>query len=340
MGSYTVQSGDTLSGIAQKLGLSSYNDLTGYRSGNPGLIYAGEVLNYGGSAPKSGGTVSASNTGGEYTQFAAQNAQQWKDLLNQQNQTQQSAFDKYSQAISGQESLTSAYDRLKNDLKIPELQQTSSAIQSEIFKVKNLLNNLDQNVTDRTRGTLTTEAQRQRMGAYEAQPLQKNLGTLSTSLEPIMQNLSGANQQVQTLLQLQRSDQDRQLKPLEMQINSLSDRFARELTGFSASKTTELNALVDNINRERELSDREWQRVQQLAQEEREFSRQKQLATMELEKYNSYLDNQSAAAGVGTAPQTFDLGSYMNTPPLNLNKAISSGGLSFAQGSTLNGLRF
>lgn len=48
MGQYTVQRGDTLSGIAKRLGLSSYRDLSGYRSGNPNLIYAGEVLNYGG----------------------------------------------------------------------------------------------------------------------------------------------------------------------------------------------------------------------------------------------------------------------------------------------------
>lgn len=43
---YTVKSGDTLSGIAAKLGLSSYTQLSGYRSGNPNLIYPGEVLYY------------------------------------------------------------------------------------------------------------------------------------------------------------------------------------------------------------------------------------------------------------------------------------------------------
>lgn len=43
---YTVKSGDTLSSIAAKLGLSSYKSLSGYRSGNPNLIYPGEVLYY------------------------------------------------------------------------------------------------------------------------------------------------------------------------------------------------------------------------------------------------------------------------------------------------------
>lgn len=41
----TVRSGDTLSGIAARLGIS-YTQITGYRSGNPNVIYPGEVLSY------------------------------------------------------------------------------------------------------------------------------------------------------------------------------------------------------------------------------------------------------------------------------------------------------
>ena len=40
-----VRSGDTLSGIAARLGIG-YTQLTGYRSGNPNVIYPGEVLHY------------------------------------------------------------------------------------------------------------------------------------------------------------------------------------------------------------------------------------------------------------------------------------------------------
>lgn len=47
---YTVQAGDTISGIAAKLGVST-SAISGYRSGNPNLIYPGEVLTInGGSA--------------------------------------------------------------------------------------------------------------------------------------------------------------------------------------------------------------------------------------------------------------------------------------------------
>ena len=43
--SVTVRRGDTLSGIAARLGIPQ-GQIHGYRSGNPGLIYPGEVLSY------------------------------------------------------------------------------------------------------------------------------------------------------------------------------------------------------------------------------------------------------------------------------------------------------
>ncbi len=44
MATYTVQKGETLSQIGKKFGVD-YNKITGYKSGNPNLIYPGEVLN-------------------------------------------------------------------------------------------------------------------------------------------------------------------------------------------------------------------------------------------------------------------------------------------------------
>lgn len=45
-----VASGDTLSGIAARAGLHPWTAWTGYASGDPGLIYPGEIVCYGGSA--------------------------------------------------------------------------------------------------------------------------------------------------------------------------------------------------------------------------------------------------------------------------------------------------
>lgn len=79
---YTVQAGDTLSGIAEKLGVAQ-SAVTGYRSGNPNLIYPGEVLTVNGGSTsvgrtytvRSGDTLSgiAAQYGTTYQQLAARN---------------------------------------------------------------------------------------------------------------------------------------------------------------------------------------------------------------------------------------------------------------------------
>lgn len=55
---YTVKSGDTLSAIAAAQGVK-VSDISGYKSGNPNLIYPGEVLNIGVAAPTAQPTSTA-----------------------------------------------------------------------------------------------------------------------------------------------------------------------------------------------------------------------------------------------------------------------------------------
>jgi len=50
MATYQVKPGDNLSSIAARLGVPM-SSITGYKSGNPNLIYSGENLTYGGAAP-------------------------------------------------------------------------------------------------------------------------------------------------------------------------------------------------------------------------------------------------------------------------------------------------
>lgn len=67
---YTVKSGDTLSGIAAKFGVS-VGQISGYRSGNPNLIYPGEVLTIGGASSAPSGTVYTVKSGDTLSGIAA-----------------------------------------------------------------------------------------------------------------------------------------------------------------------------------------------------------------------------------------------------------------------------
>lgn len=347
MATYTVQKGDTLSGIASKLGLGSYNQLSGYRSGNPNLIYPGEVLSYGGSTPAPAPAPAAAPSGPtELQSFADRMAAEQKALLAKQKAEQDSLFGQYTQQLNSQEKLPDMYGRLQEQLGIPGLTQSFQNVQGEIYNVKDMLDRLDENVTSRALGTMTTEAQRQRQIAAEGDPLRTALARLGTGLEPIAQALSGAQGQLSTLLQLNVQQQDKDMKPIELQINSLSDRFAREMTGFTESKQTTLDALMDKINRDRQLSDREWQLAQQLAAEERDFARQKELAKIQASAAANYLPantgyNYGTPASQGSS---LNLSQYMpttstlrvsNSPTMQLIQPSSSG-ISLQGGGGLN----
>lgn len=69
---YTVQAGDTLGGIAAKLGVPT-RAISGYRSGNPNLIYPGEVLkiNGGNAAHKPAGRTYTVRAGDNLSAIAA-----------------------------------------------------------------------------------------------------------------------------------------------------------------------------------------------------------------------------------------------------------------------------
>lgn len=69
---YTVQAGDTLSGIAAKLGVPT-SAISGYRSGNPNLIYPGEVLkiNDGNAARKPAGRTYTVRAGDNLSAIAS-----------------------------------------------------------------------------------------------------------------------------------------------------------------------------------------------------------------------------------------------------------------------------
>lgn len=58
---YTVKKGDTLSKIASDYGVGM-DKITGYKSGNPDLIYEGETINIGDKAPQATGTPTYSET--------------------------------------------------------------------------------------------------------------------------------------------------------------------------------------------------------------------------------------------------------------------------------------
>lgn len=268
-------------------------------------------------------TVAPAPASNPIIDFAARQKADSDALIAKQNKEQEGLFTNYEKIRKGQEALPALYNRLQTEAGIPGLSQAAQGFKNEIYSVKDKLDRLGEDVLARTTGTLTTEAQRRRLETAEAEPLQTNLGRLGTGLAPIADMLTSANQSVATQMGLQTEQQDRELEGIKLRINSISDKFARELTGFTTSREAELTGILDKLNRDRALSDRDWELAQTIAAEERAFSRQKSLASTQL------MNSASAQTAV-TAPKT------ASTPAVNVSDYLNSGKVSSLVPNKLN----
>lgn len=230
------------------------------------------------------------------TKFADQSSKELNALMARQTQEQKGLFGQYAQKLQSQEQLPALYQRLNEEQGIPEITGQLQGYKDEIYRVKGLLDRLDENVTSRNLGTYATQALRDRIADSEGNDMRTTLARLGTGMEPLTERLTSAQQQVSTLLPLYSQQQERELKPLEMEIGSLSDRFAREMTGFNSNRELQLTTLMSKIERQQQLSDREWDLAQQLAAEERSFARQKSLASDSLSQYFGNQGNVPKAA--------------------------------------------
>lgn len=247
------------------------------------------------SSPHPGAFLFGEEMATEAQQLVAQQAQQFQGLLDRQKSEQTGLFDSYKQQINSQPKLTDVFAKAQQDRGLGALQENIGLFQGQIGNVKSLIDRLGENTAQRTSGTQANQAYLDRMRAVEGGQLNTQLGRLGAGLEPVVQAYGLASQDVGQLLELTKAQQAKELQPIEMQVSSLGDRFAREITGYTQNSQNELNVLLDKIQRDREISDREWQRAQQLAGEEREFQRQR--------AYLSAQNNQSVL-GIGASKGT------------------------------------
>jgi hypothetical protein len=256
--------------------------------------------------------------------FVNSNNQQVQGLIDSQNSRQDSLFGQYKDAVAGQEKLPDLYSRLSNEAGIPDLSNQLKIYKDQIYRTKDLLDKLDGDITSRTQGTLTTEAMRDRMVASEGNTLNTQLSRLGTGMAPISDQLTSAQNQLSTLLPLYEQQQEKELSPLTMQINSLSDRFAREITGFTTQRENTLASVMDAITRGRQVDDATLQQAEQIAAQERQFQQQRALAAQAasasyLGGGGGYSAPQQASSGI--TPQQVNDYSFVN----GLIKQVNAG---------------
>jgi hypothetical protein len=220
--------------------------------------------------------------GSKLTDLSSAQAAAGQQLLAQQNAEQQGLFNQYQTAVNAQPTMEQSYTDLSNQYNVPGLQSQVTDLNSQISNVQKMINDLSTNVTARTKGTDTTEAQRQRQVAFEQTPLTQQLSDLGFAEQPLQSQLTTAQQNIATQLGLISADQQKALQPLIMQIDAESDKFARETSMFTSENENEFNSLADTLQNQQNLSDEQWARANQLADQATAFANQKELVQMQI----------------------------------------------------------
>jgi len=159
MATYTVKSGDSLSKIGASLGIN-WRDLTGYKSGNPNLIYPGEVLTYGGNSP----APQASSAP------APAPAPQAPATPSYQSQAD-STFNDLNTFDAGAKNPLDIYNAALEKLGITDARTRVTSLRQALINNQNLLDALPGNISARTQDSVVTENQRQRLLAMESEPI-------------------------------------------------------------------------------------------------------------------------------------------------------------------------
>jgi hypothetical protein len=156
-------------------------------------------------------------------------------------------------------------ERIGGEIGLPQLRSNSQALNNTLF-------NLPQTYSKATQGFNVTQ-----------NALDRAVGTKQAQLAPAAalasQNTLNAENQLSQRMGYEQQDFQNQLLPYQSEQGLLSDRLARESTGYSNQMQNELSAIIAKMNGGITLSEGEKNRANQLAVAEQNFQH-----SMELQK--------------------------------------------------------
>ena len=240
------------------------------------------------------------------------------------NQEQEALFTQFQTKSLAQPTLESEYGRVKAETGITEEEKKIDVFKSRIGELTTGLNELDQAIKERTAGQFVSEAQRARLAATEKGTIGTELARTAEAYKPVFEQYGRKLGEVGTKLGFVREQQAKELTPLQMQINAFSTRYATEMTGFTAAKKSELDVVLAKISRDQQLSDYELQKADQLAKEERDWTKAKEKMALE-SKYN--IAEKKTTAGGDTKPNPYLIADTTPVAPAGQTKDRSGQGL-------------
>lgn len=215
------------------------------------------------------------------------------------------ALKAYVMALRGQQNPLDVYTKLESEAGLPGMRATASTLREQIGNLEDTIKRVEPNVAATTGNSLVTQSQRSGMIEARQRPLLQDLGTLTTGLGRISQDITAAGEGIGTKTGLFLQGQEQALKPYEVQLTALQDRAARLVTGFTADNQNNLQILMAKWNRSNELSDKETDQAFELLKQEKDYNNQiAQMQTQNKLDISKYWATTGSNQGTGTSTDT------------------------------------
>lgn len=263
------------------------------------------------------------NTGQNLNSFRTQQtANQEKDFLG-----------RFNQAITNRPSLGELSSNLEQEYGIPQARENFSGLSSLVGDITNQVRSLPQRVEGETRGFDVNANQLAQIKEARQQPLMQNLAEAGTNLSSVGSTLNMLNSALTNRLGFEMQDREDALMPLQMEASFLSDRLAREAAQYSREDEQEFDMILEKMRSNQQLTMAEMLRANELADQESEFARQKELLTMQTNEnirqsnatksdnglgsstqalLDKYLQSRLSRGNVNPGYQSFDLNKFYN----------------------------
>lgn len=210
--------------------------------------------------------------------FGAETRKRWQDFALGQKQEGTDYLNRYSNFINSQESLEEMNKRIQHETGADVLGRNAA-------QLNRLVSRTPENVRRQTLGFDATQGQVEAMTANRMGKLQPAAGEATTAA----QNAQGiANTQMGMAI----GEQERLEKPYGVEREMLSERQAREFTGFGQVEQRDLDGLLAKLSAGVTLTSGEMNRMTQLADQENSYRIAKYTADKQFEgtKYKSDQD--------------------------------------------------
>lgn len=192
------------------------------------------------------------------------------------NASENALVSDYTKAIASQAKPLDIYTGLEETAGIPKLRNTANTLSQQVYNLEDTIRRVDQNVANTTKNSYVTQGQQSGMIEARKQPLQENLSYLSTGLGRVEDSITKQMADINNRMGYIMAGQEKDLMPYQIQLQVMQDQNARSMTGYSTDMQNRLTLLMDKLNRERYLSDREWEEASQLRIMEQQYEMAKQ----------------------------------------------------------------